>query len=170
MKIKDLTTHPSNPRKITDEKLKWLGESIKKFGDLGQIVFNRKTGNLVSGHQRLKVLPTDLDVVVDTQDSGHIDFNGDRFPVRFVDWSDVDEKTAMISANKQGGDWDYPMLKDLIIALDTGAMPIELTGFNQIELESMFGPMDIPTTNIEIDESKLSETDKECPSCGFKWS
>lgn len=43
-----------NPRKISDEALAGLKESIKKFGFVEPVVINSKTGNLVGGHQRLK--------------------------------------------------------------------------------------------------------------------
>lgn len=43
-----------NPRRISDEALSGLKESIKKFGFVEPLVINTKTGNLVGGHQRLK--------------------------------------------------------------------------------------------------------------------
>ena len=54
MNIKDLAPNPRNPRKLSPEKLKMLKESLLEFGDLGCIIFNRKSQSLVGGHQRLK--------------------------------------------------------------------------------------------------------------------
>ena len=45
-----------NPRIIDDSAFKGLKNSITEFGNLQPIVWNKKTGNVVSGHQRLKVL------------------------------------------------------------------------------------------------------------------
>ena len=45
-----------NPRTIDDSALEGLTESMNQFGNLQPIVWNKKTGNVVSGHQRLKVL------------------------------------------------------------------------------------------------------------------
>ena len=56
MKGGDLSPASYNPRKISPEQLKALGDALKVFGDLGGIVRNRKTGNLVGGHQRVKSL------------------------------------------------------------------------------------------------------------------
>lgn len=46
-----------NPRRISAENLKTLKKGIKKFGLVGGIVVNSRTGNtLVSGHQRLTAM------------------------------------------------------------------------------------------------------------------
>ena len=46
-----------NPRKIDDEARKTLKRGIKKFGLVGGIVVNKRTGlTVVSGHQRLSVM------------------------------------------------------------------------------------------------------------------
>ena len=62
MKLTDLKSAGYNPRTITDEQLGWLKKSLEEFGDLSGIVFNRRTGNTVGGHQRLKCLPPDAKI------------------------------------------------------------------------------------------------------------
>ena len=53
--IKDVKPADYNPRNISDEGLDGLMESIKEFGiEASPLVINTTTGNLVSGHQRLK--------------------------------------------------------------------------------------------------------------------
>lgn len=42
-----------NPRFITDENAKRLKKSIKKNGLIGHLVWNKATGHIVGGHQRL---------------------------------------------------------------------------------------------------------------------
>src|ERR1039457_2601381 len=62
--------HPAdyNPRKITDRALTGLGQSMERFGDLADIVWNKRSGNIVGGHQRYRKLldagVTDTEVVV----------------------------------------------------------------------------------------------------------
>lgn len=56
MKLEDLKGNPKNPRKVTEAKLAQLKRSLEEFGDLGGVVWNRRTKRLVSGHQRLKGL------------------------------------------------------------------------------------------------------------------
>lgn len=45
-----------NPRTISDEALKGLTCSMEKFGIVQPIVYNKRSGNIVGGHQRYKVL------------------------------------------------------------------------------------------------------------------
>jgi ParB-like chromosome segregation protein Spo0J len=53
-----------NPRKISDEHRANLETSMREFGLVVPLVWNKQTGNLVSGHQRLAILdkenPTDF--------------------------------------------------------------------------------------------------------------
>jgi hypothetical protein len=45
----------------------------------------------------------------------------------------------MITDNKLQDltEWDFPKLKDLLVEIDTGAFDIEVTGFDQIEIEDL---------------------------------
>ncbi len=56
MKITDLTPAPYNPRAISETALKGLRGSVERFGMVEPVVWNKQTGNVVGGHQRLKVL------------------------------------------------------------------------------------------------------------------
>lgn len=56
MKIADLKSAPYNPRTIKPEALAGLKESIKRFGLVQPIVWNRRTKRVVSGHQRIEAL------------------------------------------------------------------------------------------------------------------
>jgi DNA modification methylase len=144
-KLSDLSPNPRNPRKISDPKLAMMKKSLDEFGELNCILFNRKSGHLVSGHQRNKVLPPDSDIII-TQEydtptrtgtvaEGHVIVAGDKFKVRFVDWSDTKENAAMIAANKHGGEWDFPALNDIMLELDQTNFDMELTGYDEFEIE-----------------------------------
>lgn len=56
MKLVDLRLAEYNPRKISDDAFNGLGASLNKFGLMVPIVWNKKTGNIVGGHQRYKHL------------------------------------------------------------------------------------------------------------------
>jgi len=47
-----------NPREITAEAKQSLEHSIDDFGFVEDIVWNKRTGNIVSGHQRFKIAQT----------------------------------------------------------------------------------------------------------------
>ena len=80
MKLSELRPAEYNPRKITDEAFEGLGHSISRFGMLSHIVWNKRTGNIVGGHQRYKHLvemgeeETDV-VVVDLDDNEEVALN-----------------------------------------------------------------------------------------------
>ena len=121
--------HPAayNPRKDLkpgDPEYDHLANSIEAFGYIEPIVWNKRSGNVVGGHQRLKVLiergETDAEVVV-------------------VDYDETTERAANLALNKIRGDWDFPKLADLLTELDTGAFDLELTGFSEGELKNIMG-------------------------------
>ena len=100
-----------NPRKLSDESRKTLKRGIKKFGLVGGIVVNRRTGlTVVSGHQRLSV-------VDDLQK-----FPDNDYCIR-VDVIDVDEKQEkelnilMNNPNAQGT-WDFAALARIVPDID----------------------------------------------------
>jgi hypothetical protein len=97
MRLSDLQPAPYNPRKISDEAFAGLGYSLAEFGDLSGITWNRRTGHLVTGHQRVKAL---------TEAHGDLELSGDwieagseRYRVRAVDWDESKEKAANLAAN-----------------------------------------------------------------------
>jgi DNA modification methylase len=70
LKLKDIKPNPDNPRDIKGAALEGLRASIKKFGLIDLLVINKRNMEIVSGHQRYKVLVQegvieDLCVVVD---------------------------------------------------------------------------------------------------------
>ena len=80
MNLIDLRLADYNPRKMSDEAYDGLGKSIDRFGLLGYIVWNKRTGNIVSGHQRYRYLvetgavETDV-VIVDLDGNDEIALN-----------------------------------------------------------------------------------------------
>jgi len=66
--VADLVPADYNPRSISPEALAGLEASIRRWGLVQPIIVNERTGNVVGGHQRLKVLEAEgveeTDVVV----------------------------------------------------------------------------------------------------------
>lgn len=97
----------ANPRKITDESAAGLRASLKRFGDLSGIVFNRRTGELVTGHQRMEQVRAeygDRDIEVIDAAAGLYGIRIDDthyFPVRVVEWTQAKQRAANVAANNQ---------------------------------------------------------------------
>lgn len=137
MRLADLNPNPDNPRKVTNAQLAGLNSSLKKFGDLSGFIFNRRTENLVGGHQRQKVLPANSQVNITeikrtktgTVAVGWVQVGDERYPYREVDWDEQTEKAATIAANKHGGDWDLPKLTKWTKELKAAKWKMPLLGF-----------------------------------------
>ncbi len=103
-----LKNAPYNPRKIKKTNKESLGKAIDELGLLEPLVWNKRTGNLVSGHKRLEII--DLK-------TGHFDYQLD---VAVVDLSEKNEAKANIALNNRAlqGDFDFPKLKDMALEFD----------------------------------------------------
>ena len=137
LKVKDLSPAPYNPRKISDKRLDMLGKSMQEFGDLSGIVFNRLSGKLIGGHQRIKHLRPEWEIEKLDSENGFIITPDGKWTYREVEWDEKKEIAANIAANKHGGEFDIPLLKDLLVELDDGMFNMELTGFDAIELKTI---------------------------------
>ena len=145
MQVSDLKPAKYNPRKITGEKLGMLKKSMVEFGDLSGITFNRRSGNLIGGHQRIKHLDPSWKIEkhdetdkTGTVALGRIQTPFCRWTYREVDWDEKRERAANIAANQHGGMFDLPLLKEIVTEVDDGSLDMDLLGFNSNELITMF--------------------------------
>ena len=122
----DLLPADYNPRKDLkpgDAEYEKLKRSIEQFGYVEPVIWNKTTGRVVGGHQRLKVLidmgMTEVDCVV-------------------VELSEEKEKALNVALNKISGEWDNDKLALLIADLQGTDFDVSLTGFEPAELESLF--------------------------------
>lgn len=125
-----------NPRKDLqpgDPEFEKLKRSVEEFGYVEPIIWNKRTGIVVGGHQRLKVLQhlgyTEVDCVV-------------------LDLDEQKEKALNVALNKISGDWDIPLLTALLKDLNDGGYDATLTGFDVSEMSDLFD-----------DQSEIKEDD-----------
>ena len=122
----DLLPADYNPRKDLkpgDPEYEKLKRSIEQFGYVEPVIWNKTTGRVVGGHQRLKVLidmgHTEVDCVV-------------------VELSEEKEKALNVALNKISGDWDKDKLALLISDLQGTDLDVSLTGFDPAEIDDLF--------------------------------
>lgn len=122
----DLLPADYNPRKDLkpgDAEYEKLKRSIEQFGYVEPVIWNKTTGRVVGGHQRLKVLMdmgmTEVDCVV-------------------VEMDEDKEKALNIALNKISGDWDKDKLALLIADLRGADFDVSLTGFEPAEIDDLF--------------------------------
>ena len=143
LKATEIKAADYNPRKDLqpeDTEYKKLRRSIEEFGYVEPIIWNERTGNVVGGHQRLKVL---------------LEKGAQEIECVVVSLDDKDEKILNVLLNKVKGRWDIGKLADLLQELDeAGAM--EATGFEDWELQSLLMQYDHIKDLMEEDFSDYS--------------
>jgi len=152
MDIQKITVDKLNPAKYNprknlkpgDSEYEKLKRSIETFGYVEPVIWNRKTGNIVGGHQRLTVLQqlgaTEIDCVV-------------------VDKTEEEEKALNIALNKVSGEWDMPKLAELLEDLDKSMFDVSLTGFDVAEIEDLFSK--VHDKEVKEDDFNVDEALKE---------
>lgn len=134
-----------NPRVITPEALKLIRENIKKVGLLDAIIWNKTTGNLVSGHQRLQCL--------DALNGRKEDY---QLTVAQVELDEKTEKEQNVFLNNPfaQGSFDQIKLPELLKEID-----IDKTGFSAADVHREWGedvlkdkPEDLLEMSKRIDE------------------
>jgi ParB-like chromosome segregation protein Spo0J len=131
-----------NPRKDLqpgDPEYEKLKKSILEFDMVEPLVWNKRTNRLVSGHQRLKIL----------KERGDIDVE-----VSVIDLDESKEKALNLALNKISGKFDKTKLKDLLEEIDTGEFDIEITGFDEDEIEDLMTQF---ATGTDINEWELDD-------------
>lgn len=118
-----------NPRVIDEESRTRLRNSLKKLGLAQPLIWNKRTGVLVGGHQRLSILD-------DLEDSG--DFYLD---VAVVDLSPEEERSLNLVLNNPsvGGQFDFDKVVEM---LKVDGVDPYLAGFTPIDLE--FAGVEVP--------------------------
>ena len=132
--LKDIKPAPYNPREISQEAAKGLSASIAQFGDISGIVWNRRSGHVVAGHQRLAALQERGATFQD--DPPRIVLGKESFTIRVVSWDDVTEKAANIAANNPHTSGDF-VQDDLQGVLDS--IQPDLPEFEELRLDLLAG-------------------------------
>ncbi len=124
--VREINPAAYNPRidlAPGDPDYEMLKKSISTFGLVEPLVWNRQTGNLVGGHQRLKILKEEGVAEVE---------------VSVVDLSLDQEKALNLALNKIQGDWDEDKLSALVDELSKiPDFDFGLTGFEAPEVSQI---------------------------------
>ncbi|KOA21160.1 DNA adenine methyltransferase YhdJ [Clostridium homopropionicum DSM 5847] len=144
--VEKLNPAKYNPRKDLkkgDPEYEKLKRSIETFGYVQPVIWNKKTGHIVGGHQRFKILKeqgvAEVECVV-------------------VEMDEAEEKALNIALNKVSGDWDMPKLAELLEDLDKSMFDVSLTGFDAAEIDDLFSKVhDKDVKEDDFDTDKVLE-------------
>ena len=154
----DLIPADYNPRKDLkpgDAEYEKLKRSIEQFGYVEPVIWNKTTGFVVGGHQRLKVL---LDMGITEVECVVVEMDAEK------------EKALNIALNKISGEWDKDKLALLISDLQGADFDVSLTGFEPAEIDSLF--KDAQQSKVKDDDFDVEAELKEPPftKAGDVWT
>ena len=136
-----LVPNPKNPNTHPDNQIQLLGRIIRETGWRAPITVSKRSGFIVKGHGRLAaaLLEGFKEVPVDYQ---HYD-------------SEAQEYADLVADNRiaELAEIDQKMLADIFADIDTGEIPLELTGYTEDEVE------DIVTALSEALHNDLDDPD-----------
>lgn len=140
---------PYNPRFIDDAAKKRLKAAIRKHGLVEPLTWNRRTGNLVGGHQRLDV----LDALERSRDY--------ELTVSVIDVDEQTEAELNVQLNNPSmqGEWDIDKLAGMIDEFDFTAADL---GFSELDIDLLFDGDDrfsklYETPEVEETEDHIAE-------------
>ncbi len=132
-----------NPRVMTDIEMRKLKTAIRKHGFVEPPIWNKRTGNLVSGHQRMRIrdtlakeagLPKDYSV---------------RVAVIDVDETRERELNVLMNNPEAQGSWDLEKLASLF---EQDKIDAASAGFDQADVYRLFGAAPLSGNVAAIEE------------------
>ena len=149
---------PYNPRIMDEGAKKRLKKNIAKHGLVSALTWNKRTGNLVGGHQRLE----QLDALEKSQDY--------ELTVCVVDVDEREEAALNVQLNNPSmqGEWDLDKLANISEEFDLD-MSDDL-GFTQTDIDFMFDGDDRFSQLFETEEGEKMRGDLEAVKAARKES
>lgn len=124
LKLTDIKPAPYNPRRISEDAMRRLERSLAEFGLVQPLIVNQKTGRLIGGHQRLKLLQKQG--IKETE-------------CVLLDLTPAREKALNVALNNKAlmGEDDREMLAALLEDPGLAGIDRTLTGFNEQEIKAI---------------------------------
>lgn len=149
-----------NPRRITKKRQDRLADTLDRLGDLGGIVHNLETDEVIGGNQRVAVFRDGLPSLTEQYDEpdaqgtvghGFIVWRGHKFAYRQVRWDAETAAEANIAANLGAGEWDW----DALSGWDAG--DLQAWGFDEALLDNW---------NADATNLREMQTAEDAPTTG----
>lgn len=138
-----LVPNPKNPNTHPDNQIQLLGRIIRQTGWRQPITVSTRSGFIVKGHGRLAaaLLEGVKEVPVDYQNYT----------------SEAEEYADLVADNRiaELAEIDNKMLADIFADIDTGEIPMEMTGYTEEEMESLITGL----AEALHDDTELNEPD-----------
>lgn len=154
----EIKNAPYNPRIMDAKAKKRLKANISKHGLVSSLTWNKRTGNLVGGHQRLEQLDTlekskDYELTVDVID---------------VDEREEAELNVLLNNPSMQGEWDFDKLANMTDEFDLDLK--DDLGFTDTDIDLMFEGDDRFSQLFETQEGEDMRGDLEAVKAARKES
>lgn len=147
--LSELKPNPANPNTHGRKQLELLGDIIISTGWRAPITVSRRSGLITKGHGRL--------MAAQTKRLKHA-------PVEFQSYaSEAEEHADLIADNRLAelSVLDNSKLLDMIQEMDTGELPLELTGYTQDDLKEIIAALEGADDTTDDKKDKEPEMGKE---------
>ena len=153
-----------NPRIMKPSEALKLKNNLETFGLVDPIIVDLTDNNtVIGGHQRLEALKEiDEDMDLKLLRLGDIGLIFRETELHIKDKND--QKALNLSLNKIQGEWDWGKVDEVLLDLNDDGYQIELTGFDDSEIELEYDEFDdlFPDGNeLPSDQEVLNTTDRQ---------
>lgn len=152
--VDNLIPYARNSRTHSDAQVAKIAASIKEFGFLNPVIIDGENG-IVAGHGRILAARKLGIASVPVIEAAHL--------------TEAQKRAYIIADNRLALDagWDDEMLKIELQDIESLRFNLDLIGFSNAELESLFLEPDF-APGTEDDQGSLTDYGAkcECPSCG----
>lgn len=130
MPIADVRPNPDNPNEHSKKQIELLADIIQATGWRAPITISKRSGLVTKGHgRRMAALAKRWKEV----------------PVEYQDYASAEEEHADLIADNRIAELSNisaEKLIDMLQDMDTGAVPMEMTGYNDDEIEKMLAALE----------------------------
>lgn len=123
--VAKLVPNPKNPNQHPDNQIQLLGRIIRQTGWRAPITVSKRSGFIVKGHGRLAA------ALLEGMKEAPVDFQNYT--------NDAEEYADLVADNRiaELAETDQKLLADIFADIDTGEIPMELTGYTEDEVENL---------------------------------
>lgn len=123
--VEKLIPNPKNPNQHPDSQIQLLGRIIRQTGWRQPITVSKRSGFIVKGHGRLAA------ALLEGVKEAPVDYQNYT--------SEAEEYADLVADNRiaELAETDNKLLADIFADIDTGEIPMELTGYTEDEVESL---------------------------------
>lgn len=144
--VAKLVPNPKNPNQHPDSQIQLLGRIIRQTGWRQPITVSKRSGFIVKGHGRLAaaLLEGVKEVPVDYQ----------NYTTEAEEYADLvaDNRIAELAET------DSKLLADILADIDTGEIPVELTGYTEDEVASLVTALSEAIHNDLAEPDEIPDT------------